>query len=136
MISVLLLLALSVNNDDGVQCGDVWNELIRVELRYQISKELKLDARLHTFHFISYLLQDTNNKTNKTKIIITSEHMHRRRYTSIYILLFIPTAVFSLLFRDFSLFRDNSVLELHQFCVVLENIFIASSPKKKIIKKY
>jgi hypothetical protein len=75
---------------------------------------------------------------DKNLIISNLAHIHNAShqfFSSIYF-----TAVF-LLFRDFSLFRDNSVLALHQFCVVFESVgdffpsFIAQIARKKIEQK-
>lgn len=66
---------------------------------------------------LSSLLSHTRTRHEKNCIITTHT---RRVFTSS----ICPTAAyFTSLFCEFSLFRDNSVLALHQFCVVFNSVF-------------
>lgn len=114
--------------------------MIRRQSRTMRKSELAVRQRL-TPHGCALILHKKRHKKayyhRQANTLITNDAIHQFIYFfSIY-----STAVFSLLFRDFRWFRDNSVLALHQFCVVLKvsrlfNLFfIVRDPKKEKTKK-
>lgn len=114
--------------------------MIRVEASCSgTSGRLRAWVQTRLSIFFSLILHKKRHE-KKYKIIIitigTSTHTYAPWcYTSIYIYF---TAVFSLPFCDFSPFRDNSVLALHQFCVVFNSVFnlffIVQIPKRSLLR--